>query len=608
MEVNGEDKNICEESITTVDWRGRPSNPLKHGGIRAAAFVLGVQGFETMAIAAVGNNLITYVINEMHFPLSKAANTVTNFIGTLFILALLGGYLSDSYLGCFWTMLIFAFVELSGFILLSVQAHLPQLRPPRCDMLTDGRDHCEEAKGFKALVFFVALYLVALGSGCVKPNMIAHGADQFNQDDPRQSKILSRYFNAAYFAFSMGELIALTVLVYVQTHSGMDIGFSVSVAAMVMGLVSLIFGVVRYKNKPPRGTILKPIAQVIVAAFSKRKQVFPSDPKMLHGYMNPKDPRIDDHDDVDISASSSNLQLTQGFRFLNNACIKIISTTDHDTGNDKIESPWMLCTVQQVEQVKILISVAPIFASTIVFNTILAQLQTFSVQQGSSMNTRLTKSFHIPPASLQAIPYIMLIFIVPLYDAFFVPFARRITGHDSGLAPLHRIGSGLLLATFSMISAAVMEKKRRTAASTSDEKLSILWITPQFLIFGTSEMFTAIGLIEFFYKQSPKGMESSLTAITYCSYSFGFYLSSILVSLVNEVTSSSSSGSSSGRGWLSDDDLNKDRLDLFYWLLAVMSFVNFINYIFWARWYTRNRSRSTDDSTNAMKIVGDENI
>lgn len=66
-----------------------------------------------MGIAAVGNNLITYVINEMHFPLSKAANIVTNFVGTIFIFALLGGYLSDAFLGSFWTILIFGFVELS---------------------------------------------------------------------------------------------------------------------------------------------------------------------------------------------------------------------------------------------------------------------------------------------------------------------------------------------------------------------------------------------------------------------------------------------------------------------------------------------------------------
>ncbi|KAG8368923.1 hypothetical protein BUALT_Bualt15G0096900 [Buddleja alternifolia] len=591
MEFKGE--NISGE--TTVDWRGRPSNPNKHGGMRAAAFVLGLQGFEIMAIAAVGNNLITYVINEMHFSLSKAANTVTNFIGTLFLLALVGGYLSDSYLGCFWTMLIFGFLELSGFILLSVQAHLPQLKPPQCNMLIDG-SNCEEAKGFKALIFFVALYLVALGSGCVKPNMIAHGADQFNQDDQNQSKKLSRYFNAAYFAFSVGELIALTLLVYVQTHSGMDVGFGVSAAVMAMGLISLISGILVYRNKPPQGTILTPIAQVFVAAILKRKQICPSDLRMLHG-SHSKEPTSDNT----VSDTFGNLQLNQRFRFLNKACIK---TQD---GNNKKESPWRLCTINQVEQVKILISIIPIFACTIVFNTLLAQLQTFSVQQGSSMNTQLAKSFHIPPASLQAIPYIMLIFIVPLYDTFFVPFARKITGHSSGITPLQRIGCGLFFATFSMISAALMENKRRNAAVESNKILSVFWITPQFLIFGISEMFTAVGLIEFFYKQSLKGMQSFLTAITYCSYSFGFFLSSVLVSLVNKVTSNSS-----GRGgWLSDNNLNKDRLDYFYWFLAVLSFANFLNYIFWAKWYSKNiRSSSVlaHMDSNITKVGGDDNV
>jgi dipeptide/tripeptide permease len=570
----GSGERISGEDTSTVDWRGRPSNPNKHGGMKAAAFVLGLQAFEIMGIAAVGNNLITYVINEMHFSLSESANIVTNFIGTIFILALLGGYLSDSFLGCFWTMLIFGFVELSGFILLSVQAHLPQLKPPQCNMVTNG-DQCVEAKGLKALIFFVALYLVALGSGCVKPNMISHGADQFNKDDPKQSKKLSTYFNAAYFAFSIGELVALTVLVWVQTHSGMDVGFGVSAAAMAMGLISLVCGTLVYRNNPPQGSIFTPIAQVLVAAILKRKQVCPSNPQMLHGSQSkvPNNHLNVTHNDN----AGHDLIHTERFRFLDKACIKI----NNGSANTK-ESPWRLCTVNQVEQVKILISVIPIFACTIVFNTILAQLQTFSVQQGSSMNTQLTKSFHIPPASLQSIPYIMLIVVVPLYDTFFVPFARRITGHESGITPLQRIGFGLFVATFSMVSAALMENKRRNSAVNDNNVISIFWISPQFLIFGLSEMFTAVGLIEFFYKQSLKGMQAFLTAMTYCSYSFGFYLSSLLVSLVNKITSSSNGG------WLSDNDLNKDRLDLFYWLLAALSFLNFFNYLFWAKWYSKN--------------------
>lgn len=136
-------------------------------------------------------------------------------------------------------------------------------------------------------------------------------------------------------------------------------------------------------------------------------------------------------------------------RFLDKACIK---TQDHEK-----ESPWRLCTAAQVEQVKSLILVIPIFACTIIFNTVLAQLQTFSVQQGALMDNRLfSGSFKVPPASLQSIPYIILILLVPMYELLFVPFVRGITGHSSGITPLQRIGVGLFTVTFSMVAAAMV--------------------------------------------------------------------------------------------------------------------------------------------------------
>ncbi|XAR55677.1 hypothetical protein NMG60_11035833 [Bertholletia excelsa] len=569
LTILGESMRMCITDVY-VDCRGRPSNPHKHGGMTAAAFVLGLQAFEMMAIAAVGNNLITYVFNEMHFPLSKSANIVTNFVGTVFLLSLIGGFLSDSYLGNFWTMLIFGFVELMGFILLSIQAHVPKLRPPTCKM-GGGGGNCDEARGYKAWIFYMALYLVAVGSGCLKPNIISHGADQFSKQNSRR---LSSFFNCAYFAFCTGQLVALTLLVWVQTQSGMDVGFGVSAAAMAVGLVFLISGSSFYRNKPTHGSIFTPIAQVFVAAIAKRKLLCPSNSEMFHGSQNIEHSHVST-----VSANHRNLLHTKKFRFLDKACIKI------DDGRGMVESPWRLCTVSQVEQVKIIISVVPIFACTIIFNTILAQLQTFSVQQGSAMNTRLAKNFQIPPASLQSIPYLILIFLVPLYELAFVPLARKFTGSHTGISPLQRVGIGLFIATFSMVSAAVMENKRKHFASNFNKTLSILCIAPQFIIFGFSEMFTAVGLVEFFYKQSLQGMQSFLTAMTYCSYSFGFYLSSLLVSLVNKLTSSFS-----GRGWLGDNDLNKDKLDLFYWLLAALSLINFFNYLFWSRWYSYNNS------------------
>ncbi|KAG2556784.1 hypothetical protein PVAP13_8NG152700 [Panicum virgatum] len=489
-------------SEVSVDWRGRPCDHLKHGGMKAAVFVLGIQAFEMMAIAAVGNNLITYVFGEMHFPLSQAANIVTNFIGTVFLLSLLGGFLSDSYLGSFWTMLIFGFVELSGFILLAVQAHLPQLRPPPCDMMAAaGAAACEEAGGVKAGIFFAALYLVAVGSGCLKPNIIAHGADQFQRGGGGggaggDARRLSTYFNAAYFSFCVGELVALTVLVWVQTRSGMDVGFGVSAAAMAAGLVSLVAGVPFYRNKPPQGSIFTPIAKVFVAAATKRKQVCPSTATVQ---------AIASVTAHEMSVNPTNIRHINKFRFLDKACVKARGGPGGGASAAGKEGPWRLCTPAEVEQVKVLLCVVPIFACTIVFNTILAQLQTFSVQQGSAMDTRLAASFHVPPASLQAIPYAMLVALVPAYEAAFVPAVRRLTGVATGITPLQRIGVGLFAVTFSMVAAALVEARRRHAAADGGRLLSIFWIAPQFLVFGLSEMFTAVGLIEFFYKQSLAG-------------------------------------------------------------------------------------------------------
>lgn len=570
----------------SADWKGRLTRHGKHGGMRAAVFVMGLQAFEIMAIAAVGNNLITYVFNDMHYSLPKSANIVTNFVGTIFLLSILGGFLADSYLGSFLTIIIFGLIELTGYIVMAVQAHLPRLKPDKCNIL-NSEEVCKQPKGVQAFFLFLGLYLVALGSGCLKPNMIAHGGDQFDANDAKDRRKISTYFNFAYLSFCIGELIALTFLVWIQSRCGMDVGFAVSASVMVLGLVSITTGTPFYRNRLPQGSVLTRIAQVLVAAAHKRRLSCPSDPRMLHELLDsyPYNYHMEKSILKNTQPDRQLLFHTDQFRFLDKAAIV-------DQNEDG--SPWKLCTVTQVEQVKLVIRVIPIFACTIVMNCILAQLQTFSVQQGSTMDNRLgSNSFHVPAASLQAIPYIMLVILVPLYDTVLVPFLRGLTGKETGISQLQRIGIGLFISTFSMVTAALVEAKRKQVArnsglmENSDNKVSlpltIFWIAPQFLVFGLSEMFTAVGLIEFFYSQSPEGMQSLLTALTYCSYSFGFYLSGVLVSIVNKVTSSGSHG-----GWLSDNNLNKDHLDLFYWMLAVLSFINFLNYIFWSRWYKYN--------------------
>lgn len=56
-------------------------------------------------------NLVTYLIGTMHLPSFTSANIVTDFMGTSFLLCLLGGFVADSFLGRYMTIAIFAAIQ-----------------------------------------------------------------------------------------------------------------------------------------------------------------------------------------------------------------------------------------------------------------------------------------------------------------------------------------------------------------------------------------------------------------------------------------------------------------------------------------------------------------
>ncbi|KAM2452814.1 hypothetical protein TB2_009953 [Malus domestica] len=77
-------------------------------------------------------------------------------------------------------------------------------------------------------------------------------------------------------------------------------------------------------------------------------------------------------------------------------------------------------------------------------------------------------------------------------------------------------------------------------------------------------------------------MKSLSTSFTWISFSFGYFLSSIFVAVINSVTRRIAP---SKLGWLHGKDLNKNNLHLFYYFLAILSCFNFVNYVYWASWY-----------------------
>ncbi|KAK1277107.1 putative peptide/nitrate transporter [Acorus gramineus] len=264
---------------------------------------------------------------------------------------------------------------------------------------------------------------------------------------------------------------------------------------------------------------------------------------------------------------------------------------------DTTRRPWKLCTVSQVEEAKIMARMLPILLSTIIMNTCLAQLQTFSIEQGQMMDLHLG-SYLFPSASVPVIPLAFMSLLIPIYEFLFIPFMRRFTGHPSGITHLQRVGVGLVLSAISMAVAGLVEVKRRNAFNDHQEKISLFWLSFQFGIFGIADMFTLVGLMEFFYSEAPSGMRSLSTSFSYLSLSFGYFLNSVLVKVINLVTERVAP---SRQGWLFGTDFNKNNLDLFYWFLAILSCINFGNYVYWAKWYKYKEEEEEEEEVVEVK-------
>lgn len=54
---------------------------------------------ERLTTLGIAVNLVTYLTSTMHLGNATSANTVTNFLGTSFMLCLFGGFIADTFLG-----------------------------------------------------------------------------------------------------------------------------------------------------------------------------------------------------------------------------------------------------------------------------------------------------------------------------------------------------------------------------------------------------------------------------------------------------------------------------------------------------------------------------
>lgn len=547
-----------------VDYKNRPVARSNSGGWRSASFIIAVELAERFAYYGISSNLISYLTGPLGQSTAAAAENVNAWFGAASLLPLVGAFVADSFLGRYRTIVIASGLYMLALGLLTVSAVLPS-GSSDCQNAIDN-DLCSPSRT-RVVVFFFSLYLMAAAQGGHKPCVQAFGADQFDSLDPQECKSKSSFFNWWYFCLCAGTLTTLLILNYIQDNLNWGLGFGIPCIVMAFALGIFLLGTTTYRFsiKTEKSPFVR-ISRVFIRA-AKNWRTTPSA--------------------LAVEEETQGLlphPISDQYKFLNKALL----------APDGSKDAGKVCTTNEVEEAKAVLRLLPIWTTCLVYAIVFAQSSTLFTKQGLTMNRSIGPSFNVPPATLQSFISLSIVIFIPIYVRIFVPAARAITCKPAGITMLQRIGTGIVLSILSMVVAALVEHKRLETAveyGLVDKPkvtvpMSVWWLVPQYVLFGVSDVFTMVGLQEFFYDQVPSELKSMGLSLYLSIFGVGSFLSSFLISVVVNIT-----GADGQDSWFADN-LNRGHLDYFYWLLAGLSVVALMAYMCFAKSYIYNTARA----------------
>ena len=159
---------------------------------------------------------------------AEATAKVHLFNGAVYLTPLLGALLADVFLGKYRTIIALSLVYCAGHAALA----------------------CMGLFGHSPVWLTVGLFLIALGSGGIKPCVSAHVGDQFGL---RNAHLLPRIFNWFYFSINLGAFLSMLLTPWLLEWHGPHWAFGVP--GVLMALATLVFWMGRHRfiHVPPGG-------------------------------------------------------------------------------------------------------------------------------------------------------------------------------------------------------------------------------------------------------------------------------------------------------------------------------------------------------------------
>ncbi|WCJ20889.1 Major facilitator superfamily protein [Euphorbia peplus] len=530
---------------------------------KSCLLLMVLAGIERFAFKGVASNLVTYLTDVVKMSNSAAAKTVNNWCGFTFIVPLFVASIADSAGDKYPTIVASSFLYLLGLSALTWTSLSWTWYP---------------TNNISSTFLFSSLCIISLGQGVYNPSLQAFAADQIYTQDQipcsinnKKLNINSLFFQWWYVAVCGGSLLGVTIMSYIQDTFGWLLGFAIPTFATLISIALFWCGNKVYLYKQDVKFEQLP-SQNILGAFkdsASRLNIFRGIKESVSRIFNRRitlsdnKPQVSELELEVVPLCSENAESIQSLK------------TDSSSGMQHV------------------LRLVPIWTMLLMFAVIFQQPATFFTKQGETMQRNIGSKFEIPPATLQSVITLSIILLMPLYDSIFTPFVRIITGNQNEINVMQRMGIGMVLSIIAMIIAALVEQKRREMNRKMPDvdtvSMSILWLLPQYILLGISDIFTVVGMQEFFYGEVPARMKTMGIALYTSVFGVGSFLSALLISVVEFVSSRRE-----GQSWFVDD-MSKAHLDKYYWLLAFLSALSMLLYVILCPFFTSIRDLGDED-------------
>lgn len=337
----------------------------------------------------------TILVLYLHWFMNMSDNTSTAIYHAFTVVAyffpLLGALIADSWLGKYRTILYLSVVYAIGMILNTLGA-----------VATIGNLATHMA------LSFTGLFVIAIGTGGIKPCVSTFGGDQFSADQRRQRE---SFFSLFYFSINAGSLLStvLSPILREDVHcfgrnDCYPLAFGLPAALMIVALITFAIGTPYYVIKPPEGNVLVEVFKGIKSAI-------------VHRWRTPKSQRNKDHW-LDYALVDTSRKLVRDTKYVLRVLILFIPLPFFWSLFDQQGSRWTL--------------------------------------QATRMNGYIGK-LRIKPDQMQVMNPLFIIILIPLFEVTIYKWTR-----NYNFTALKRMALGMVFAAVAFMIAAFVQFRIQT--------------------------------------------------------------------------------------------------------------------------------------------------